>query len=61
MGSEASTFKKIKKLAFLSLKNFPPSAYDLEVMHVELIYKPYRIPQLYIITFPFILSLHVEV
>ena len=61
MGFEASTFqKRSRNSAFLSLKIRSTS--DSEVMHADQIYPiPYRTPQSYIITFPFMLPIHLEV
>lgn len=61
MGPEAFMFQKRSNSAFISLKNVPLLTSGSEVMNAELIYILYKTSQLYIITFPFILSLHIEV
>lgn len=39
--------KRSRNSALLPLKKLPPSTSDSEVMHADLIYIPYRTPQLY--------------
>lgn len=60
MDPEASTFqKRSRNSAFISFKNVPPPTSDSEVIHAELTL--HRTSQLYIITFLFILSLHIKI